>query len=220
LLGLVLEDRDEIYNSAVLIHDPGIVLGRYDKEALVPIGESGHLVPGLPDLSPIVPVATRFASGTNSAPMVVDGHRIGVSICYEDILSQFVRRRVLADEPELLVNLTSDAWFRGTDAIDFHLALAKLRSVEHRKYLIRSTRDGASAVVDSGGRVRRRVDSAATEAFVATIHWLPGLTVYARYGTMWLFGIVALPVAIALARLRGGAGMRKTRGISRLKRVG
>jgi apolipoprotein N-acyltransferase len=44
----------------------------------------------------MVPVANQFSSGVNSSPIMVGDRRIGVTICYEDILPEFVRRRVLA----------------------------------------------------------------------------------------------------------------------------
>jgi apolipoprotein N-acyltransferase len=204
LFGVAVEDAGRLFNSAVLVREPGIVLGRYDKQALVFFGESRTIVAGLPDLGSLAPTAGDFSRGSGAATLQVGSHRVAVSICYEDILPELVRRSILAGDPELLVNLTSDAWFRGTDAVDFHLALAKLRSVEHRKYLVRSTRDGASAVIDSGGRVLRRVDAASTEAFVATIRWLPGSTIYARYGSAWLFGAAVVAVVVALARSRRG----------------
>lgn len=205
LFGLVVDDGGRLHNSAALVRHPGAVLGRYDKRALAPVGESSRLLPGLPDLGAIVPVATRFTSGAEPTPLLVADHAIAVSICYEDLLPALVRQSVLTTQPELLINLTSDAWFRGSDAPELHLALAKLRAIEHRKYLIRSTRDGASAVIDSAGRVRQRLDDSA-EPLVATARWLPGLTPYARHGSSWLLALTALPALVSLARARRRQG--------------
>ncbi|HEX6274867.1 MAG TPA: apolipoprotein N-acyltransferase [Polyangiaceae bacterium] len=205
LFGAVLEDADRKYNAAVLVRHPGVVLGRYDKQVLVPVGESSRIASALPDFGELVPVATRFASGAAPSELTLDGRRISVSICYEDILAEHVRQSVLATEPELLVNLTSDAWFRGSAARDFHFALAKLRSVEQRKYLVRSTREGVSAVIDSGGRVLERTGSPSSEVLSATVRWLPGLTPYARFGATWIVALVLLTGVVVLVRARGAS---------------
>ena len=52
-------------------------------------------------------------------------------ICYEDIIPSFARRLV-AERPNLLVNITNDAWFGATSEPYEHLALAVYRAVEHR----------------------------------------------------------------------------------------
>jgi apolipoprotein N-acyltransferase len=197
LFGTVLVEDGRRFNAAVLLRHPGVVLGRYDKQVLVPIGESSRIAPFLPDFGGLAPVGTRFTSGSAPSELALEGRRVSVSLCYEDILAEHIRSDVVATEPELLVNLTSDAWFRNSAARDFHLALARLRSVEHRKYLVRSTREGVSAVIDSGGRLREHTRAASTEVFVATVRWLPGLTPYARNGSTWLFALLTVPALVA-----------------------
>jgi apolipoprotein N-acyltransferase len=64
-----------------------------------------------------------------------------------------VRRVIKEANPHVLINLTNDAWFGDSHAPWEHLALAKLRSVEHHRALVRSTNSGVSAVIDPVGRV-------------------------------------------------------------------
>ena len=49
--------------------------------------------------------------------------------------------------------MTNDAWFGDTTEPWEHLALAKLRAIEHRRFLVRSTNSGVSAIIDPVGRV-------------------------------------------------------------------
>jgi apolipoprotein N-acyltransferase len=70
----------------------------------------------------------------------------------------------------LLVTLPNDAWFGDSQEPWMHLALARLRAVEHRRLLVRSTNGGVSAVVDpSGGSSRRAVSSHARRSAPACI---------------------------------------------------
>ena len=51
----------------------------------------------------------------------------------------------------MIVNVTNDAWFGDTTEPWIHLALAQTRAVEHRRYLLRSTNSGVSAIIDPVG---------------------------------------------------------------------
>ena len=186
LTGVAVDQAGALQNTAVLLQYPGRVLGSYAKRVLVPVGETSNLVSWLPSIAELLPVATQFVPGTNQSGLALGARTIAVSICYEDILPGEIRRTVVASQPELLVNLTSDRWFRGTDAAELHFALAKLRAVEHRMYLVRATRDGVSGVIDSAGRVPLRLNSARTEARLADIRWLSPASPYTKHGAAWI----------------------------------
>jgi apolipoprotein N-acyltransferase len=111
---------------------------------------------------------------------------------------------------DLLLNLTNDAWFQGSPAAELHLALAAFRAVEHRRYLIRATNDGVTAMVDPGGAVTWRLPAGRAASGVAEARWLHGSTWYGRLGDApWaatvvlalLFGTRCRPAR--LTRVRG-----------------
>src|SRR5947207_13300735 len=87
------------------------------------------------------PNSGRFSPGRSLEPLTLrvhgQEHPVSVLICYEDILPAFTNAAVKHAKPELLVNMTNDAWFGDTSEPWEHLALAELRSVEHRRYLVR-----------------------------------------------------------------------------------
>ncbi len=141
-----------MFNTALLATDNGAIVGRYDKQYLLAFGEYlpfGEMFPALYRMSPN---SSRFSSGTSLEPLVWGDHRISALICYEDILPGFVNKAVHHADPDLLVNLTNDTWFGDSTEPFIHFALAKLRAVEHRRYLIRATNSGLSGIVDPIGR--------------------------------------------------------------------
>ena len=79
--------------------------------------------------------------------------KIGPLICYEDIMAELSRNYVKMGA-NLLVNLTNDAWFGRSIAPYQHLLLSIPRAVETRRYLVRSTNSGISAIVSPTGRDR------------------------------------------------------------------
>jgi apolipoprotein N-acyltransferase len=201
-----LRSKNTLTNSAVLSDSFGRVLGRYDKRELVPFGEQDAL-PSLPFMHEALRAVTSFARGPRRPPIVVQGHPIAVSICYEDILRESFRESVVETDPELLVNLTSDSWFAGSAAPDLHFALSTLRAVEHRRDLIRATETGISAVIDATGEVVWRLPENETVAAVAPVHYLRGVTLYERWGD-WPWTILTVMGGAGLA-LRGA--LRRTR---------
>lgn len=166
------------FNTAFAADSNGGVRGRYDKVRLVPFAESPAFEPG----------------GTPEV-LALDGVRYGTGICYEATLPSLVRRLMRA-EPDVLVNLTNDAWFGDTRQPHVHLALATFRAVEHRRFLVRAANSGVSAIVDPNGRVVRRTATFTRANLLGTVVPLGGRTVYGRLGD-WpgpaaLLGVLAL----------------------------
>lgn len=75
-------------------------------------------------------------------------------ICYEAILDDYVLKFARHYEPNLLVNITYDAWFGDTACPHQFLMLVSSRAVEHGTSIARVANTGISAVVDPTGRIR------------------------------------------------------------------
>ncbi len=155
------------------------------------------------------PNSGKFTPGTKLDPVYITlgdtTHKVAVLICYEDIIPAFTNALVNATDPDLLVNITNDAWFGATTEPWEHLALAQLRAVEHRRFLIRATNSGVSAVVDPVGRLvahtevrdvqQGNYDTA--DDLIATVRWLHlGRTLYEVVGdSLWWLLSAAVVVA-------------------------
>jgi len=157
LFGALLVRRDterfHAYNVALATSADGHVVGRYDKHYLLAFGEYlpfGERFPILYDWSPN---SGHLTPGTSVEPVPLAGHPVTALVCYEDILPGFVNGAMNHGNPEMIVNVTNDAWFGNTTEPWIHLALAEMRAIEHRRYLLRSTNSGVSAVIDPVGRV-------------------------------------------------------------------
>jgi apolipoprotein N-acyltransferase len=176
------ERKFVLYNSALLSDRTGEIKGRYDKTFLLAFGEFlpfGDTFPVLYDWSPN---SGKFTPGTSLDAMPLDGHRVSVHICYEDVVPSFVNKMMRKDPADLLVNITNDAWFGDSTEPWIHLALSKFRAIEQRRYLVRSTNSGVSAIIDPIGRVVSHSGTYRQEAIRAEVAWLQGRTPYRVLG--------------------------------------
>jgi len=207
-------DRERWFNSALATDASGEIAGRYDKQFLLAFGEYLPFGDTFPILYKWSPHSGRFSSGTSLDPVEIDikgtKHKVSVLICYEDILPGFTNRAVAHASPELLVNMTNDAWFGNTTEPWEHLALSKFRAIEHRRYLVRGTNSGVSAIVDpTGAAVEGTVSRPfEQEAKDGVIRWMKGGTVYEAIGDVPWYAVSLAVVVVAFKRRKTPAEPR------------
>jgi apolipoprotein N-acyltransferase len=189
------------HNSAFLVGADGMIRDAYDKNLLIPLAE--HVPAGafLPDLTRWFPEAGQFRAAHATPALRLGAWRLATPICYEAIRPAFVRRMVATGRPHLLVTLASDAYFGDSQEPHMHLALARLRAVEHRRFLVRATGSGVSAIVDPTGRIVAHTALGTRATLRATVALLDGGTVYGRLGD-WPGAVAVLLVAWTWVRRR------------------
>lgn len=195
------------FNSAMLADPAHRIVGRYDKRVLIPFGE---YIPGeqwFPALHRFSPWEISFSAGASAEPLVMEnGTKLGICICYEDVLD-ILNRRTVAAGAEVLVNLTNDAWFGRTLALEQHRILATYRAIENRRFLLRCTTTGTTCVIDPMGRVIASLPPEAPRALTAVIQPLDIATFYTRFGNVfgWLCVAAAIVFFYSSNRRRTGS---------------
>lgn len=185
--------RVEYFNTALMADTDGKILGRYDKQYLLAFGEYLPFGEMFPVLYKWSPNSGRFTQGTSLDALPWGDHRITALICYEDILPSFVQKLVRHGDPDLIVNLTNDAWFGDSNEPWIHLALAKLRAVEHRRFLVRATNSGVSAIVDATGRVVAHGGTFREETILGEGRFMRAWTLYGAIGDIpWYLATAAI----------------------------
>ena len=208
------------FNSALLLDHDGDVRGTFDKNILMVFGEYIPYYEQLKFIKRWIPETSNWGRGTDvsvfplSTPKGVV--RIGPMICYEDIFPSFGRRLTRRD-PNLLINITNDAWFGRTSEPYEHLALAVYRAVESRLDLVRAVNTGVSAFVDATGKVYDKSPSvdpdetpdASPVGLLDPVSVLTPFKVYATLGE-WFGGLCLLATVLLgwKARARGGRPVR------------
>jgi apolipoprotein N-acyltransferase len=204
LAGIVMSGSEgDLYNSAAICRTNGTMSDPYDKLRLLPFGESIPLVGGIPWVRRVFSRGAGLVPGTRNVVQTSEAIRASVLNCFEDTLPD-AGREAMADRPNLLVNVTNDAWFEGSPESELHLRLAALRAVESRRDLVRAVNLGPTSWVDAAGVVRARYASPLPGVLAtkpALLDWGP--TFFDRFGDA--------PTLLALAAALSGLVVRSRR---------
>ncbi len=184
---------EDYFNSLVAVLPDASVGGIYDKHHLVPYGEY------FPSYLPIRLGERGFSAGPGNITMrLPDLPSIGPQICYEAIFPAQVVRE--SDRPQLMVNITNDAWFGDSTGPRQHLAAARMRAVEEGLPLIRAANTGVSAIIDAHGRVLRALGLNQAGALVGEVPPPLPPTPVSKMG-------LAAPLLLALGSAAVGLGV-------------
>lgn len=181
------------HNSVFLVRE-GKLTSRYDKVQLVPLAEENRFGSLFADFPSTYEAGMHF----HSLRTKVAG--LGVFICFEALFPQLVQKTVAAGA-ELLANPSNDDWFGHSAAARQHLAIASVRAIENRRYLVRATTNGFSAVVDPYGRITAISNFGKPEVMAASVQRSQARTPYQQWGDAVSWGAVGLIVLVSLVRI-------------------
>jgi apolipoprotein N-acyltransferase len=193
--------RTAVTNSAALFGPTGSVDFVYDKIHLVPFSEYVPWRDWFFFAKDLTAIVGDFQHGKEYKVGKIDGGAFSVYICYEAVFPNEVRRFTLAGA-QLFINISDDGWFGSSSAPSQHLAMARVRAVENRRWLVRDTNNGITVSVDPYGRIVARLPSSIREELDAPYAFRSDLTVYAQWGDWlaWLCVLGALVLVLDVAR--------------------
>jgi|688.fasta_scaffold66948_4 apolipoprotein N-acyltransferase len=147
--------QERTYYSSAFFFRPGMEGSsydspRYEKRVLVPMGE---YIPSslLTRIARWYGIQGSFTSG-QEAKIFSSKKKIGPSICYEETFSHMMRE-IKKQGADVMLNLTSDAWFPTSRLMQQHFDHARPRTVENGIPLLRACNTGITGAIDSLGRV-------------------------------------------------------------------
>jgi apolipoprotein N-acyltransferase len=194
---------EEVFNSVMLFR--GGEVQKYDKVHLTPFGEYVLFRRLLFFVKKITDEIGDFTPGDKLHTLDLSGRRLATPICYEIIYPELVRV-MIAQGGEVIVTISNDSWFGRSSAPYQHLAMAAFRSVENRRWLLRSTSNGVSALVDPAGRIIRQSPLHQEDRFLARFQYLSGRTSFSRWGYLFPYACMLLvmgKIVFAWARKKG-----------------
>jgi len=194
--GLSFRDRETFFNSVFAVEADGTVPLPYHKMILMPFGEYTPLGDYLPWLKALNSTVADFAAGEGATVFKLpikdnpkDSIRVAPLICYEDVAPSLA---VLASTAgaNLLINLTNDAWFGDSVAPYQHHLIASFRAIENRRYLLRATNTGLTAVVDPLGRTLSQLPTFQSGVLSEKVSLVEEVPLFVKLGGNYLWWIV------------------------------
>lgn len=204
LFGTITRSRDgsENYNSAVVVEPDGALGPPTSKVHLLWFGETVPFADVWPWIRRTFARGLGLSPGRGFVRQDVGEVHAAVLNCFEDVLpAATIETAGLG--PNVLVNVTNDAWFGDTSEGMMHLRFSKMRAIESGRELVRAVNLGPSAVIDPTGRVRVLDTDRAPHARVANVFVLDGpMAPYATRGDGPSILLILLAVAVFAIRRR------------------
>ncbi len=192
------------FNSAYFMGRGGQVTGRYDKIHLVPFGEYIPLKRLLGFAQTITRDVGGFSPGSEYRTVDLGSRPVNAIICFEAVFPQ-IEREFVRRGSQLIINLTNDRWY-GTSAAPYqHLLMSRWRAIENRRYLLRATNSGISAVIEPSGRVQTQTAVLSEGDCLGRFAFVEESSFYSRHGD-W-FAILCAIITVALLVLDVFAGV-------------
>lgn len=184
------------YNGVVTV---GASQGRYLKRHLVPFGEYLPFQPVSGYIAQFMDFQkSNFSPGAPQQPPVkAAGLPVAISICYEDVFGQ----ETLAAMPDalFLVNVTNDGWFGNSIALDQNLQMARMRSLETGRYMIRAANTGLTGIISPLGDIVKIARPFEATVLTGEIQPMRGITPYMLVGDFLVMVFVGVGLLIAWA---------------------
>ncbi|RZO49942.1 MAG: apolipoprotein N-acyltransferase [Candidatus Pelagibacterales bacterium] len=195
-------DSKKYFNSLVVLNHELDVLSLYNKINLVPFGE---FLPFERILSKfgfkkITPGYSSFSPG-DKREMINLGNNFNEKlilplICYEIIYPANIKKK--EQHPDLVVNISEDAWFGKSIGPYQHFTKAIYRSIEEGVFVARSANKGISALIDPNGKVLKSLNTGEAGNIEYKFPYFSKSTLFSKYGNKIFYLIIILYMFLIL----------------------
>ena len=204
VLGMNIQENQEIYNSLLVLDNELNILGKYYKNKLVPFGEflPFEKILGRFGLKKITQGYQSFSPDVRRDPIKLVNYNFIPLICYEIIYSGKVNKN--KTNFDFILNISEDGWFGNSIGPYQHFSHSIFRSIEEGKSVIRSSNNGISAFINSKGQV---IDKILTtdEGFIEVKSFKKSnKTIFSSYGNKIFFYFLSIYISlIFFFKIRG-----------------
>ena len=191
--------KSSYYNQALLLDRKGNAYKRYFKIYAVPFSEYFPF-PWMLKFLPFLERWLKEAGSNQFSQGIIDSVKnkkyffdianlpFGCLICYEDCFP--VLSRHLAKNGALFLSvLSNDSWGKSLQAQNIHYLFSVFRAIENRRFFVRSTNAGVSAIIDDLGKPTLILPFFVKESAVGKVTAKKDITFYTLWGD-WVIGVL------------------------------
>ena len=205
LIGTVdrIFDKDgekQYYNSSMYLK-PNVNFEMYSKIHLVPFAEY-DLLPSI--IHPLEKLNLNIDRGVFKPGNIYkvfrdDKFYFSNLICYESSIPN-ITRQFIKNGAQFITIQANDGWL-GTSAGPYqHFELARLRAIENRVFIVRSSNTGISGVISPNGKVLKKIPLGVQSVFVEKIDLVNRRSYYSIYGD--LFAKICIGILFTILFIR------------------
>ncbi|MCB0949383.1 MAG: apolipoprotein N-acyltransferase [Mycobacterium sp.] len=200
-----------VSTNSVIVWNPGTgPADRHDKQIVQPFGEYLPWRTFFSRLSPYAERAGYFIPGQGTGVVRAAGVPVGIATCWEVIFDRAPRESV-RNGAQLLAVPSNNATFDEAMS-EQQLAFARLRAVEHDRYVVVAGTTGISAVIAPDGRELARTQFFEPAYLDQQIRLKTSLTPATRYGPLVEGVLVAIGVAAVFGAILHNGSFARLRG--------
>ena len=194
--------NQKYFNSLVILNHKLEILSIYNKVNLVPFGEFLPFEKILSKfgLKKITPGYNSFSAGdireTLNLGSKFSERLILPLICYEIIYPGKIKTK--NQFPDLVINISEDAWFGQSIGPYQHFSKAIYRAVEEGIFIARSANKGISAFINPNGRVLKSLNARESGNIELNFPYFNRSTLFSNYGNKIFFLIILLYIFLTL----------------------
>ncbi len=191
-------NNKKYFNSLVVLNNSLEVLHIYNKINLVPFGEFLPFENVLSKfgLKKITYGYNSFSPGHERKIINLGKKLIYPLICYEIIYSGNIKTK--DHIPDVLVNISEDAWFGQSVGPYQHFSKAVYRAIEEGIFIARSANKGISAFINPNGKVLKSLETGETGNISHNFPYFSQSTLFSVYGNKIFFLIILLYIFLTL----------------------
>ncbi len=183
------DEENHLYNAIYAFTPDGEISQTiYKKRQPVPFGEFLPFRTVLEKIAPIladINAGDDLTAGTSAEVFFTEKGNIGSIICFDSIFELFSAESA-RDGAQLLAISTNDSWFLDSAAIYEHNGHAILRSIETRRYTVRSANSGMSSVITPRGDIIAKLDPLLSGSIGGDIILRDDLTFFTKHSHLFI----------------------------------
>tara|TARA_Y100000590_G_scaffold196_1_gene232 strand:- start:1130 stop:2695 length:1566 start_codon:yes stop_codon:yes gene_type:complete len=196
------DENKKYFNSLVILNNKLEILSIYNKINLVPFGE---FLPFEKILSKLGLKKVTWGYNSFSAGDIRTTLNLGETfnnkfilplICYEIIYSGKIKNK--NQIPDLVVNISEDAWFGKSIGPYQHFTKAIYRATEEGVFVARSANKGISGFIDPNGRLIKLLNRGEAGNIEINFPYFNNSTLFSNYGNKIFFLLILLYIFLSL----------------------
>jgi apolipoprotein N-acyltransferase len=198
IMGVWEYNNGSLFNSMLNVSNNNI----YRKNHLVPFGE---YIPFESYLRGIIdffnmPMSSVKNGIFSNEPFIFNKHiNIFPQICFDIAFSGSYSK--LSKNTNLIINISNDTWFGNSIGPLQHLNIARIRAIEHNKWLIRGTNDGISAIISNKGTIVEKSIKGETMIINGDVNLINQTSFLMKYGIYVLKCIYLIMTLVVISTI-------------------